>query len=231
MDSLEHNNIGRDGDGTDADRLVKSIVKTHFDERLSNRLEKKLRDEYNVTREEGPRSVKKIGILTFLFIIFLLVTFFFFYNKTQSGVNDAVLAHLSSPHASSSYLTRGSKELSINDGLRKEAALAFADRDYEKSIGLLLQIESSQEISEEDLFYIGLSYLYIRPIQYGEAVQVLERALDHSDLYTEEIQWYLLLAYLGNKDEDRALELGTHILINNSDHYRESEIKGLLQLL
>ena len=233
MGSVEHNNSERDGNGADADRLVKSVIKSHYDQFLSDRFEKKLKAKYNVTRKRRRTSLVKYVLLAFLACILLTTVFFLLTNKNTAHdeLDDAVFAHLSSPHTSSGFLTRGSQELSINDGHRREAALAFADRDYISCIHFLLQIDPDETLSEEDLFYLGLCYLYRKPAQYREAVQVLERALDGSVLYTEEIQWYVLLAYLANKEEDRAEKFARNIIINNSEHYRESEIKELIQLL
>ena len=90
------------------------------------------------------------------------------------------------------------KDASEVDAQRMLAIQAYNEGDFKTAAQQREAIiEAGEQVEKEDLFYLGLSYLYQAPAQPGLAATYLQAALQHpAPRLQAEARWFLALAYV-----------------------------------
>jgi tetratricopeptide (TPR) repeat protein len=96
------------------------------------------------------------------------------------------------------------RDIPTKIAIKNEAAMAYNERNYRKSIQLF-KIVLEKEKDEEALFYLGNAYLSANmPL---EAINTFESYLSTFDNYKNEAKWYLALSYLKAGKDQKARNL------------------------
>lgn len=101
--------------------------------------------------------------------------------------------------------------------LRKEASRAYAQRDFALAVERWEDLAAQTALTEEDNFYLGLSYLYQDRAAPEAAIPRFKAALDMPEReYTGEAKWFLALAYLKAQRMEAARETFREIVTDES---------------
>jgi tetratricopeptide (TPR) repeat protein len=96
------------------------------------------------------------------------------------------------------------RDIPTKAAIKNEAAMAYNERNYRKSIQLF-KIVLEKEKDEEALFYLGNAYLSANmPL---EAISTFEAYLRDFTEYQIEAKWYLSLSYLKTGKDQKARHL------------------------
>jgi tetratricopeptide (TPR) repeat protein len=96
------------------------------------------------------------------------------------------------------------RDIPTKIAIKNEAAMAYNERNYRKSIQLF-KIVLEKEKDEEALFYLGNAYLSSNmPL---EAINTFEAYLSEYENYKTEAKWYLSLSYLKAGKDQKARKL------------------------
>jgi tetratricopeptide (TPR) repeat protein len=96
------------------------------------------------------------------------------------------------------------RDIPTKAAIKTEAALAYNERNYRKSIQLF-KIVLEKEKDEDALFYLGNAYLSANmPL---EAINTFEAYLSAFENYKTEAKWYLSLSYLKAGKDQKARSL------------------------
>ncbi|MEM7375526.1 MAG: tetratricopeptide repeat protein [Bacteroidota bacterium] len=114
-----------------------------------------------------------------------------------------------------------------SDSLAWEKALRMYERgDYQQSVELLEPFSSIDTFAYRSFasFYQGLAYLHLSQSQ--EAIARFER-VERPGLYTEQVDWYIALAYLQAEDIEGA-RAALQKIVDQKGHYKTAEAEEML---
>jgi hypothetical protein len=190
------NNIKEDELGT----MTQQFLKQKFDHELRQKMTHRLQEEYGITREGTPgariasRKMLRWSLRVAAVLLIGMVAWQVVGDRTptyQSLTQEYLAAHYPN-----NELRKGATKISEK---RSEAVFAYNRGDFEKSARLREEIVLMPEANTEDLFFLGISYLYQDPPKGEQAIEPLEKAVADptgTSLIQEESEWYLTLAYV-----------------------------------
>lgn len=214
--------INKEGD--ELNLLGNVVTEYNIESKLKEKYSKTLNDEYNVKRSKinlfNQRSVLKIAA-----VILVLVTSVFVIRNNVNQTSKIEIAQLYLDETKvfgNAEITR--KGISDQDQLRKKANEAFSKKDYQTSISLYKDMELNNQLSSLDQYYLGINYLRIS--KFHEAINTLAPLKDQDHFFSEEINWFLSLAYIITDQDHKA----TFILkqIEETNSYKHEQAKQLL---
>lgn len=206
----------------------KELIIAKLDRDKRKEWEQKLKTEYAVEKT-APKNKRRFLLFAIAASLLLgLALFAIPYTSSPNYLSlvDEEISNLSIM-SDQSIIRKGKQDIEV---LRKEASLAYVEKNYAKSIQLFGQINDSAKLTETDCFYLGLSHLKKEAANPEQTAFWLEKARAlNPQRYREEIAWVLALAYLKNGEKEKAQqELKTII---NDYQYKADEAKKILELL
>lgn len=211
------------------EQMSEVLINAKLDRDKKRAWAKILTEKYGVEESETPKSFwKGKNILWGLMIAASLALFaaFFPFNTNASYLDlaDEQIAQLSIM-SDQSIFRKGMHEV---DSLRKEATLAYANRQFETSEKLLEKVIQSDKQKPIDHFYLGLCQLQKAAPEAQKAIASFQKA-KASQKMQEEINWVLSLAFLKAGETDLAKQELSSIVKN--DAYKAEEAKKMLAKL
>jgi cytochrome c-type biogenesis protein CcmH/NrfG len=176
----------------------------------------KLGDKYLVASKTKESNQKKSIIITFLVIATIAISLFMWKKLSVPQVNKQVFANYYEPYPSNAS-TRGINNIDQN---YLNAIEAYDNKNYSEAIKNLTQrLEShSQEISTQLL--LANSYMNTSPSETQKAIDILKSVIENQAyLYSITAKWYLALAYLQNKQNNKAKIIFEELALNKSGKY------------
>ncbi len=181
------------------DQILEDVIKMKHDEALKTKWRGVLSNKYDITRNENNsnKTIKfsntlKIILATAACISILLTIQFFGASSNPSDLAQQYLNEQEILHPGAS------KGFEKRDENRTLAIQAFNNGDYDKSSKYFQSIET---INDEDLYYEGLAFLLNS--KYTQAIQKLE-TIESNERFKQELNWYLSLAYILDKQNEKA---------------------------
>ncbi|MEM6807219.1 MAG: hypothetical protein AAF696_37805, partial [Bacteroidota bacterium] len=181
-----------------------------------------LKEKMQAFEEEEKEKVKPMfswQILSAAAVVVLLIASFFWFQGPLSGP-EAVRENFE-PYAATSLRGNGKMENPFN-----QAVLAYERKDYTHAILFFSQLNADAPNYIESQLYLGNALLAIK--DYSSAVAPLGVVSKSKDIrFSEAGDWYLLLAYLGNNQQDEFSQLVSEIQAGSAHGYAE-KIENLL---
>ncbi len=216
-------------------KTVFEATKSLENQKLSNRI----RETISLLEEEEPEASKqtatiigmsarrrflfsKTGLASIAASLLVLVTVSVIWYANEFYSNNSIVAKnhlLSSP----SYSLKGI-ENDPAEALFKEVAAAYSAKNYVHAVELLESVEPSSSYTKAQ-FHLG--NLYLKKGQSDKAIASFSTVLESEDKrYVEDVHWLLVLAYLQNEDENKAIsQLNT--ILENPNHSLYSKAKAM----
>ncbi len=203
------------------DQIFEEVLKKKLDEDLKMKWQGMLNSDHGIVRNETSTK-KKVSSSNYIKIflaaaacISLLIALQVFYTApsdpytmAQQYLNKQEILH---PGAS--------KGIVDEDENRTLAIQAFNNKDYEQSTKYYQNLEAA---NEEDMYYHGLALLLNN--RYSEAIRKFEENGIKSDRFKQEIHWYRSLAYLLNKQNEKAETLLKQIGSNEWNYQQAQQL-------
>ncbi|MEL6252329.1 MAG: hypothetical protein AAFR87_10005 [Bacteroidota bacterium] len=181
-----------------------------------------LKEKMQAFEAEEKAKVKSIfswQLLSAAAVILLLIVSFFWIRGPLSGP-EAIKENFE-PYAATSLRGNSKMENPFN-----QAVLAYERKDYTHAILFFSQLNADAPNYVEAQLYLGNALLAIK--DYSSAVAPLEVVSKSKDIrFSDAGDWYLLLAYLGNNQQDEFSQLVSEIQTRSTHGYTE-KIDNLL---
>jgi tetratricopeptide (TPR) repeat protein len=163
-----------------------------------------------------------ISIAAGLFLIFLLYEGYYFYSLSPEKISNDQFKAYELPARSDDY------------SVKTDFENFFNRKDYRKVVSLK---KKALNLSAKDQFLAGISYLELDDPM--NAIVSLRAAInkskdEHTNNFVEEAEYYLVLAYLKNKDYDQAIAATRAIQTNPNHLYHDKfsrDFIGKLKML
>lgn len=184
-------------DSQKQDEYLTELLKKQFDEELKEKWAKQLKTEYGVSSPVPQIKEKTLirRLLPFVgTIAACLVLFFVYQNSLQSetlNAQTAFLQELNNPIVHPG-ITKG---LAEDNQTRQSGITQFNEQNFEDAALSFSQIKRD---NTEDQFYQAMSFFYLK--QSDKAIAIFEELLTKDSNFTQEMKWYLSLAYLNRGD-------------------------------
>lgn len=182
------------------DGLLSGAVNKMLDKQLLSEIEAELSVEDPVAIQKNilpsRRRWLRVTLAAAASIAILVIGYI---NLSDAGdVSNLTNKYLSESVPTHPGVEKGASEQATKN--RMEAIKSFNDGDYVSASELFNQIPTRDE---EDNYYLALSSLYAG--QHAEAIPMFQNLLQNENSkYTEEINWYLVSAYVLNADYENA---------------------------
>jgi tetratricopeptide (TPR) repeat protein len=211
--------------GAELEESSQEMLEQLQDYELRKKWTAQLAADQGITREQASVKTRLRPIRPLLAIaatIALLLTVGYFIMPMDSGAQQLTAQYLAEPFPNSEE-RKGSEEVME---LKTSAIAAYAAHDF-KQAAILRQslVEQVDTPTQNDYFYLGLSYLYQQPAQPDQAIVYLQKAVsfDKSTLM-EESSWYLALAYLDAGQKENARQQLQQIVERQSWQWENAKI-------
>lgn len=153
-------------------------------------------------------------------LIFIIATAFLTYWQQTKG--ERIFAEFYTTPIYEGSKQRGSAEATIDTPTRQKAITAFGQKNYAQAVDLFETHLSNKTNDFEAIFYAGISQLEERNTE--KAIAYLQKTrLNDGDQY-EGATWYLALAYVRQKEYEKASLLAQEIKMNSEPIYRMKAI-------
>ena len=108
-----------------------------------------------------------------------------------------------------------------NNSLMVNAIASYQAHEYDKAIGYLEKVLSTEQNNMESVFMHGMANMEVR--NYPEASGSFKKVLQQNDnLYLEDAAWYLGLCYMKNNETDKAVKQFENIAASNSRYKKDA---------
>lgn len=215
--------------GKDLEQTSEQLLNQLHDRQLRKRWQHQLKDKHQLTpqRRKGARLLQLRPWLAVAASLTLLLGVAFWLMPTSNNADQLLSAHLEVPFANS----QGRKNADVVNEFRTQAIAAYTERDFEQAaLASEKIIQLTDETTQEDFLYLGLSYLYQQSPNVEKAVPHLQKAAEWPNgSFNQESQWYLALAYLKTNQAKKAVQQLEAII--QRDQWMKAEAKELLELL
>lgn len=207
------------------EKLTQHLLNAKFDREKSKEWAQMLKEqgiERNPTLIHSP--VKRLNLPRFAaiaaaFIALAAATWFFVLQPRGETVRTLAANHLEQPFRFNGGNTRGEDSMEKNRGRALEA---FANKDYEKSLDYLQQVEAEGQAKAADYFQMGLCLLYQKNADYRGALNAFNKATDNDpNAYKDEIYWFSALCYIQLGDNTQAGKALNHVIESPSSRDQE----------
>lgn len=181
--------------------------------------------------EEGTKTVsmfqKLRPILAIAAVLVLAVGAYFIFSE-QTKDPQQLFAQNFSPYANT-LTVRGMADTSTIAKTETEAMQYYQNQQYPQAAATFNQLAQMNPKDQNTYdFYAGISLL--ANLQATDALQKLQTVAGNNNPYQEQAQWYMALAYLQNKDTNKAKEL-LQQMAAQSIHDRKADAQKLLKSL
>jgi len=211
------------------EQMSEVLIHAKLDRDKKREWAKILKDKYGVEEVATPKSFWKGKNMLWGLMIAASVALFasFFPFNTNPSYLDIANEQIDqlSIMSDQSIFRKGIHEV---DSMRKEATLAYANKQFEVSERLWKKVLQSEEGKPIDHFYLGLCQLQKVSPDTPQAIASLEKSRASQSMQ-EEINWVLSLAYLKAGKTAMAKQELTNIVDNKA--YKATEAKKILTLL
>ncbi|OWY26165.1 hypothetical protein C7N43_36700 [Sphingobacteriales bacterium UPWRP_1] len=181
--------------------------------------------------EEGTKTIsmfqKLRPILAIAAILVLAAGVYFIFSPSSNNPQELFAQHFS-PYANT-LTVRGVADTSSVAKTETEAMQYYQNQQYPQAAAAfdrLTQMNPKDQNTYD--FYGGISLL--ANLQTAEAMQKLQTVAGSNNPYQEQAEWYIALAYLQNKNTEKAKELLQQITAK-SVHDRKADAQDLLKSL
>lgn len=188
------------------DAILGNAVKAKLDADLKRRLEKSLREDYGLSRENRKAGLKERRGKNRFFVLAaiaaslaLLILAWNVFRPSPGNVQELASAYLATSEIYHGGALKGNAD---NEEARMQAIRSFNAGEYAQAEQYFSGIG---EKTEEDIFYGGISSLHIK--KYKDAIAKLESLAGSESRYQEEASWYLAIAYILDGDLAAAKDL------------------------
>jgi len=188
-------------------KLTKKIVKDYFEEEDQKERWKeilKTEHDFSVEKKTTGSKLKKsiVRIITGISIAASML-FAFYLIQNQQSTEITPLEKLLSEHINKTNYRKMQRGSSADLEVRTQAETFYNDKDYESCIPLYEKIIQQEVATEDDYFFLGLSYLYLKKPDL--AIKQFDSILNQAGMERkEQATWYLALALIASKDYQRA---------------------------
>lgn len=173
----------------------------------------------SINRQKANKIGLKIALKVAAILVLMLIPTYFFVSNQFS--DQALFSAYAEP-----YPDRITMMGNNTNEMISEAMQFYNKQEYKEAAELFhILIESSPE-KEEFIIYESVSLMNIG--QTESAVKILETRLNSSSVNTVVIEWQLILAYLANKQGEKALPLVKNFLKHNNG-YQQENAENLLE--
>ena len=214
--------------GKELEETSEHLLDALHDRQLRRRWQQQLSDEHQMPARRPRTSIirKLRPWLAVAASLALVLSVFYWWPVTPQDHSALLSEHLARPFPNS----EGRKDEIIIDSLRAQAIAAYTDGNFTEAAQLREQlVRRDSAIIEQDVLYLGLSYLYQQPPQGQAAIPYLERASQWpAGEFTAESRWFLALAYLQAEQMSAARQVLEQIAASN---WRDEEAEALLKQL
>jgi hypothetical protein len=211
------------------EQMSEALISAKLDRDKKREWAQILKDKYGVQEAPAPKSFwKGKSTLWGLMIAASVVLFASFFPFNQSpDLQEMVDQQISalSIMSDQSIFRKGAHEV---DSMRKEATMAYANKQFEVSERLWEKVVGSEQEKPIDHFYLGLCQLQKSPSEPSQAVLSLQKS-NASQGMKEEIAWVLSLAYLKAGETDHAVQELNKIVSQSA--YKSAEAKKILAMI
>ncbi len=214
--------------GDQLEEISERLIKAGLDQAKKKDWADQLRTTYGVDR---PNANKRARLLPFFLTIAaglaLLLTLYILIPRQAKApsLQAQVQQQLTKDIFPHSAIRKGPNEL---DDLRYQFSQAYAGEDFKLAITLGEQITQLGNSSRDDLFFLGLCYLYNEQAEKAIPFFVpISQQISSSARFEREAQWFLALAYLKLAREQAAIPLLKELEKSNS--WKSSDAASLLQ--
>lgn len=198
-----HQLISEELSEKETDEIMGALVTQQMNAELRQRLAHTLKEEHGIIRgaERGKGKIKYLNyMLAVAASITVLIALVFYPNRAGDSPEALVQQYLSEQPLSHPGTFKGT---TVVDEQRTQAIVAFNQGDFTEAI---VHFNALTLPTVEDTYYLGLAYLMDK--QYELAIAELERILEKSNRFNQEIRWFLGLAHLADGSiEKGAIEL------------------------
>lgn len=202
-------------------KLTESILVDYFDNQQKEKWNQILIDKYGIKSPQKKRA-KRIRLFSRFaaaatLLLFITIGIFHAPFNSTNSTQELLAIHLKDKKQGKN----SKKSIEIVEHIETDAMVAYEENDYKSAIPLFVEIIEKKEIKIENYLLLGLSYLYNQNTQ--QAVEALKTARtiiltstqNNTAEMASEINWYLSLAYLQDKDYKNAKKELTAIIENN----------------
>ncbi|MEN0003887.1 MAG: tetratricopeptide repeat protein [Bacteroidota bacterium] len=194
---LSKNTFFQDGQRPEEqEQQAKAFLRAKFDAEKRKRWAKQLEQEHGVQRTPSARLAKRRRLVVWMAsaaaAILLLLIFFQDGIYTTASTPQQLAANYL---AEAPFAHQGQRKSSEQiEALRATAIEQYMRKEYQAASESWAALQQHTGANEEDLFYLGLSYLYSG--NYASAIDQLSSATAAPDRFAQERRWFLALAYI-----------------------------------
>ena len=207
------------------DQIFEELLKEKFDQDLKTQWKNTLQDEYGITRNQFKikrSSSKYIRILlATAACISLIVLIQFLTNTSSISAYELAQEYIENQEILHPGASKGMVEGIENKSLAIEA---FNTQQYSVAAGYFDKIQIP---TEEDNYYHGLALLLDK--RYKKAINMFQKGSKESERYKQEINWYLSIAYLLNKENEKAKTQLEYIQSSDWNYQQAQELLKQLE--
>lgn len=211
------------------EQLTEKIFFAKFNRDRARRWEEQLATKHGVAKGNSPEA-KSIPLtkrrpwlfLAASFLVLALATTFVLTQNNTTSSSELAATYIEQDFFNNQSTTKGEEDV---QQLSLDAANAYNNKDFATAISLYTQLD--QNIVEHS-FFLGVSYLYNNA--YPKAVSTLEHTqqIDTEKMYSQETQWFLALAYIQNKQLDKAKQLLQNIRVEDWNYSKAQDLLNTL---
>ena len=198
--------------GKELEQASEHLLDALHDRQLRRNWQRQLADDYQVPARRSRTSIirKLQPWLAVAASLVLVLSVWYWWPVTPKDHTVLLSEHLTRTFPNS----EGRKDEIIGDSLRAQAIAAYINGNFVAAAQLREQVvERDSAIIEEDIFYLGLSYLYQQPPKVQRAIPYFEQASEWpAGQFTAESRWFLALAYLQNEQIPAARQILENIV-------------------
>ncbi len=208
------------------EQVTRDLLETKFDEDSRRRFRRALAEEHGIKRPGTGRRRRLYTVLSVAAGVLLIVLSVGLLRQQPNSAMELSGDYLAAHYGSAE--TR--KSLDGADEQRAEAIDAYQLGDFARSAELREEVVAKGSATEEDLFYLALSYLYQPNQNPTAAIRHLQSILAlPAPEQRQEAEWFLALAYVRNGQDAAAITLLQKIV--NGAQWKKEEAAELLEAL
>ncbi len=217
------------------DQITRQLLTEHYDRKLKERWKTILEEEHNVLPPEKintkPKRInlyRAVGLAAASIALFFIAIQVFQTNmNSQPDYKGVVAQHLAKPYPDIGL----KKGLSVEDA-RTRAKTAYSKKDYISAIRYYEEVRIDKNCRIEDVFYLGLCYLYNKQATKAIAILKEAREMEPSTIFRSKkiIDWYLSLAYL-ESEQITSAKSELQKIVDDKDGAEKKAARQLLKLL
>ncbi len=203
--------------------LIRRTIEDQNRKRWTKELERRHQVHRSLSKDDNTLRFRR-GILLLAACLLAIVLGLSFWPKNKS-VQSLAHSYLVESLFPNSLIIKGESSM---DDLRQQIADQYNLKRYDNVIALSQQILEQQSEQAEDLFFLGLSYLY-QGEQSAAAIPHLEKVIQLKSRFVKESQWFLVLAYIETNQNISARNILEEIVSKEQWPGKDAQI--LLDLL